>query len=172
MKLIVPSMEYDEEIQSYRADFLALGSSMDGCGSLRRFPDTKSWLAHCEAMQRPETTPEGLVPSTQLLYLREEDRTVVGMIQVRHWCNEYLEQYGGHIGYSVRPSERRKGYAAAMLRDVLPCCRSLGLRQVLVCCRPDNEGSRRTILKNGGVYRNTVWVPDRKTWLERYEIKL
>ncbi len=94
------------------------------------------------------------------------------MIQVRHRFNEYLEKYAGHIGYSVRPSERRKGYAKHMLALVLPFCRALGLERVLISCHDTNEASRRTILANGGVYESTVFHPDDGGMLERYWIDL
>ena len=86
--------------------------------------------------------------------------------------NEYLEKYAGHIGYSVRPSERRKGYATAMLRDALPYCRELGITDVLISCVVGNEGSRKTILNNGGVYESTVHEPELDRDLERYWIHL
>ena len=59
-----------------------------------------------------------------------------------------------------------------MLRDALPCCRALGLTDVLITCNADNEGSRRTILKNGGVYESTVREPREGAELERYWIHL
>ena len=92
--------------------------------------------------------------------------------QVRHRLNEYLAQYAGHIGYSVRPDERRKGVAKWMLRESLDYCRALGLEKVMVACLPDNEGSRRTILANGGVYERTVFEPDDGELLEQYWITL
>ena len=120
----------------------------------------------------PETVPEGKVQATQFIFVREDDKKIVGMIQVRHSLNEYLENYGGHIGYSVCPSERRKGYAAKMLAAVLPYCRELGLEKVMVSCADNNEGSRKTILKNGGVYDSAVFEPDKKINLEKYWITL
>ena len=113
-----------------------------------------------------------MVPATLYICVREEDRRVVGMLQIRRTLNEYTAQYAGHIGYSVRPSERRKGCATAMLREALPLCRALGLERVLVCCRVENEASRRVILKNGGVYDGTVAEPRRGVRLERYWIAL
>lgn len=94
------------------------------------------------------------------------------MIDVRHYFNDFLAKYAGHIGYSVCPSERRKGYAAAMLRETLPYCKEIGLKKVMISCADDNMGSRKTILKNGGVYDSTVFYPDGNEYLERYWIDL
>ena len=106
------------------------------------------------------------------MLVREEDGKIVGMIDIRHTLSPYLEKYGGHIGYSVAPDERRKGYAALMLKMALPKCRELGIEKVLITCISGNEGSRKTILKNGGVYESTVDEPDEGVRLERYWITL
>ncbi len=89
MKLIVPTMEYDKQIQAYRSEFLFPGMSMDGGGSLIRFDDTKDWLDHVEAHKRQETVPPGRVPTTQYIYVREQDQKVVGVIQIRHYLDNY-----------------------------------------------------------------------------------
>ena len=172
IRLQFPTEYYAEQIAAYRQEFLDAGDSMDGAGPLRRCPDPHDWLAEVEKYTRPETVPEGRVEATQFLAIREADDRLVGMIQVRHRFNAYLEKYAGHIGYSIRPSERRKGYAKEMLRQVLPFCRSLGLGRVLISCLNDNEASRRTILANGGVYDCTVYEPEMERYLERYWIEL
>ena len=172
MKLIAPSMEYDRQIQAYRSEFLEYGGSMDGCGSLRRFDRTQDWLDQVESLKRPETTPSGLVPMTQYIYVRESDNKIVGVIQIRHYFNEFLEKYGGHIGYSVAPSERRKGYATQMLQQVLPRCKQLGIDKVLITCIQGNEGSRKTIQKCGGIFESTVYEAEHDRYLERYWIDL
>ena len=97
---------------------------------------------------------------------------LLGAVNIRHYLNDSLLYSGGHIGDGIRPSERRKGYAVLMLKTVLPKCRELGIGKVLITCVSGNEGSKRTILKNGGVYESAVYEPDDGVDLERYWIDL
>ena len=172
MTLRTPTMDDLDIIRAYRQSFIDYGGSMDGCGSLRRFDDPADWIRQVEDLSRPETTPPEFVPATQFIYVRGDDGKMVGAIQVRHRFNGFLERYGGHIGYSVCPPERRRGYAEAMLAGVLPYCRTLGLTKVLITCDVKNEASRRTILANGGVYESTVFEPRECADLQRYWIEL
>ena len=172
MKLIEPTMEYSEQIRAYRQEFLDSGDSMDGTGGLRNFDDPQEWIDFLVRHKDPKTVPEGRVPSTQFIFVRDEDQKIVGMIDIRHFLSGYLEKYGGHIGYSVVPGERRKGYATQMLREALPVCKELGITKVLITCIKGNEGSKKTILNNGGVYESAVYEPDEKVELERYWITL
>ncbi len=170
LKLVRPSEEYLEEVRAYRAEFLAADSSMDGAGPLRRFEDPSAWLEMVRRYEDPATVPEGKVEASQFLCVR--DGRILGMLQLRRRLNDYLRNYAGHIGYSVRPSERRKGVATWMLGACLPFCRELGLKRVMIACEPWNEGSRRTILANGGVWERTVHEPENDIDLEQYWIEL
>lgn len=172
MRFTEPSEEYAEGIRSYRRMFLDAGDSMDGTGGLREIEDPLEWIEYSESMKDEATLPPGRVTATQYIYVREEDGKIVGMLQIRHRLNEYLEKYGGHIGYSVAPDERQKGYASGMLKKALEKCRELGITRVLITCFETNEASRRTILKNGGIYESTVYEPGEKKYLERYWIHL
>ena len=172
MILTEPTMAYDAQIRAFRQDFLDAGSPSEGSGSLLRYERTADWLDQVARYADPATVPPDRVPCTQYIYVRESDGRIVGMIQIRHFLNEQLAKYSGHIGYSVCPSERRKGYATQMLAAALDKCREMGLSRVMISCRPDNEASRRTILKNGGVYDSTVFEPEKGRCLERYWIEL
>lgn len=171
IRLVIPTEEYLDQVWAYRQECFEADSSMDGCGPLRRAESAEQWLADVRAYTDPATVPEGKVQATQFLAVRESDGKLVAMIQIRHYFNEYLEKYAGHIGYSTRPAERRRGYAAETLRQALLYCKeTLGLDRVLISCEPDNPGSRRTILANGGVYECTVHEPGGDIDLERYWI--
>ena len=160
--LIRPRSEYAGQIIEYRQEFLDAGDSMGGTGPLRRTPNPEEYIRICSEYENPLKVPARLVPATQFLFLRKSDNKLVGMIQVRHRFNDYLEKYAGHIGYSVRPSERRKGYAKEMLRITLPFCREIGIDKVLITCIDGNIGSEKTILANGGIYEYTIHEPDEK----------
>ena len=118
--LVRPDAAMAEEIMDYKREFLASGSSMDGTGSLRKCETAQEWIEFNRKMENPETVPAHFVPATQYVCLRVSDSRIVGMIQLRHKLNEYLNNFGGHIGYSVRPSERRKGYAGRMRPSFCP----------------------------------------------------
>ena len=172
MILVKPLTQYAEQIKEYRQEFLDYGDSMDGCGSLKQIENPYEYIQKCIDYEKEETLPEGRVIATQFMFVREQDNKLVGMIQVRHYFNDYLSKYGGHIGYSVRPNERRKGYGKQMLAAVLPYCKEIGLDIVLITCLEDNIASEKIILANGGKYENTIHEPEENVNLKRYWIKL
>ena len=110
----------------------------------------------------------GFVPST-LYFLINESNKIVGSIHFRHVLNDQLLQYGGHIGYGVRPSERKKGYADSMLKLLLKIIKDQKYLKVMLSCNDDNIGSIKTIEKNSGkqyekiIYENKLV---RKYWIE------
>lgn len=168
LRLVAPSARYASQIADYRAEFLAHGDSMDGTANLRKFEDPADWLSWLAQTAAEETCPAGLVPETEFLCVRTADDRLVGMIDIRHRLNDYLLQFGGHIGYSIRKSERRKGYAKEQLRLALEECRVLGLTRVLITCSRENTGSQRTILAAGGELENEVFDPGDGTMTQRY----
>ncbi|WP_163194075.1 GNAT family N-acetyltransferase [Clostridium thermarum] len=170
--LIKPVISFKSDIQAFRKEMIEANSSMDGTGPLRHMENIEEWLEFNKNCENKETLPDNLVTSEQYIYVRQADNKIVGMIQFRHYFNEFLEKYGGNIGYSIRPSERRKGYAKRMLADCLKNCKAYGLEKVLITCIRENEASRRTILSCGGIYESTVYCEPHGVYLERYCIYL
>lgn len=152
--LIRPSDEYAGEVMDFRAEMLQSGGPFDGCAGLEDVNSYAEW-ADFEPRLRARYG-DGYVPSEVYLAVRLSDRRLAGILDFRLRLSPYLLQYGGNIGYSVRPSERRKGYGTEMLRLALPICRARGEKKILIVCDRENEASRRIICKNGGVLENTV----------------
>lgn len=157
----------------FRAELLRSGDGFDGCAGLESCGTYEEW-ADFEPRLRAKYGA-GYVPSDVFLAVRVSDGRVVGVIDFRRPLTDFLLSFGGNIGYTVRPTERRKGYASEMLRLLLPFCREAGETRVLLTCDRGNEASRRTIIKNGGVLENEV--PDepglgRSGSIQRYWIEL
>lgn len=156
IKLIKPAPQYKQAIIEYRDEFMNAGETIHGSGGLDRISSIEEWFQHCVDSENIDTLSEDRVPATQFLAVRESDDRLVGMIQIRHTLNAHLKLEGGHIGYSVRKSERRKGYATQMLRLALVACKGFGIKEALITCEPNNIGSAGVIKANGGVYERQV----------------
>ena len=147
--------EHNEEIVPYAARLLDM--------------DYKSWLEHTYKIESKDTCPSHLVPA-HTYFLVLENKRIIGAVNIRHYLNDYLLNFGGHIGYGIRPSERRKGYAALMLSLALPIAKNLGINKALITCNKNNPGSAKTIINNGGVLENEVIEGNEIT--QRYWIEL
>ena len=112
---------------------------------------------------------EGKVPDSVFFLLDKERNILLGAVNIRHYLNDHLLKYGGHIGDGIRPSERGKGYATEMIRLALTECRKLGIGKVLMVCDKCNVASARTIVKNGGVLENEI-TDDNGEIVQRYWI--
>ena len=111
---------------------------------------------YVENLDTKEGNQNGWVPDTTLFCLDKDRNIFVGAVNIRHYLNDSLRKTGGHIGDGVRPSERRKGYATAMIKLALEECKKLGIHKVLICCDKENIGSAKSIIKNGGILENEV----------------
>ena len=134
------------------ADRTMIGSELRDFGHRWAAPESFSeyvaWLRAQALEDSPR--PEGYVPSTTLWWTQDDD--YLGRLAVRHRLTPHLLDAGGHIGYDVRPSARRRGHATAMLRAALPMAHDLGISSVLVTCDVTNIASRKVIEANGGVF--------------------
>lgn len=171
--LVSPSPEYAAQVMQLKAEIIAAKDKDDfaGCSYLQDYDDYDGWLKHLERQENPDTVPEGSVPSSAYLAVHTADSRVVGIIDLRHHIDHpILGLWGGHIGYTVRPAERGKGYAKEMLRLNLENARALGLKKVMITCSPLNPASERTIIACGGTFEKDVLV-DGET-IRRYWIHL
>ena len=144
--LVKPDLSYADEIIKYKEESLAESPIINGSAGLDRFSSIEIWFEELKKRSREDTVPKGLVPSSTYLAVREKDNYIVGMIDIRHYLNEYLTQAGGHIGYGVRKTERNKGYAKQMLKLALEKCKELKIKKVLITCDEDNIASEKVIL--------------------------
>ena len=144
--LVKPDLSYADEIIKYKEESLKESPLINGSAGLNRFSSIEDWLEELNKRSCEDTVPKGLVPSSTYLGVREKDNYIVGMIDIRHYLNEYLTQVGGNIGYSVRKTERNKGYAKQMLKLALEKCKELKIKKVLITCNEDNIASEKVIL--------------------------
>jgi predicted acetyltransferase len=134
-------------------------------GDATNFDD---YIARVEQYSIGNSLPIGMVQDTFLV--AEQEGEIVGRISIRHELNDFLLNFGGHIGYMVRPKYRLRGIASEMLSQALERCRELGLNRVLLTCDDDNIGSIKTIEKHLGRLENKVL--HHGSLLRRYWIEL
>lgn len=170
--LLRPGPEHEKEVWALRQEIL---ESCDhdrfaGCAGLEECETYQDWLQRLRLWSDPATVPEGRVDASVYIAVRLTDDSVVGIIDLRHHIDHpILGVWGGHIGYSIRPSERGKGYAPQMLAQCVRKAGERGMERVLVTCSPWNIASEKTIQKCGGVFEKDVTVDGEA--IRRYWIK-
>lgn len=167
--LLEPSLKYGSDIMMFRQELIDACDydCFAGCRNLKNCTTAKEWL---KTLDDDKKGIEG-VPSDTYLAVRVQDKKIVGIIDLRHHINHpVLGLWGGHMGYSVRPSERKKGYATQMLRLNLQKCRNRNIDKILVTCSRGNIASEKTILSNGGVFEKEILVDGE--YIKRYWILL
>ncbi len=140
--------------------------------------DFPSYVAKVNNWSRGIGVPKKFVPNSY--YVGVVKGRIVGRVSIRHELNEFLRNYGGHIGYGVVPSQRGKGYATEMLRLALLICIELGIERALVSCDVDNIASQKVIERNGGIFdcvtnlaeltvqKRLYWIHAMERGFERY----
>lgn len=152
-----PSIKRKDEAINYVKEFYENNSNLNGDSGLDKYLDNyEGWLEFLSKLSNPSTVPSGYCPGYEYFLIRKNDSKLVGLINLRYNLNKNLLIHGGHIGYSIKVSERRKGYNKINLYLCLIKARELGLDKVLLTAYDDNIGSVKTILDAGGVLENKI----------------
>lgn len=173
INLVFPTMEYEAEAKEFIAEFYQYDSEINGTGGIVPFlekDDYAGWIKKVLSDIDIANIDENRVPALTYFYIRETDRKIVGMVNIRLDENELIRKEAGHVGYCIRPTERRKHYASQMLNDALKVCRRLRIQNVLVSCDKDNIASAKTIKSCGGVLEDEFYSETFKEVLQRYVI--
>lgn len=168
IKLVKLTPEYKDQLFDMMGEWLAAEQHFSPY--MIRRNDYRNFEYYLENLEIKEET-DGRVPDSTFFCLDTDRNIFVGAVNIRHYLNDELRFTGGHIGDGIRPSERRKGYATAMIGLALEECRKLGIDRVLMTCDKDNIGSAKSIQKNGGILENEVLNED-GVWEQRYWIDL
>ena len=149
-----------EQILDYKKEFVLNNEIIHGAANITDL-SVAEWVQFTENTKYKESVIPDFVTAHTFFAL--DNNKIVGIINARHELNDYLLNFGGHIGYSVRKSERRKGYAKAMLSYTVDFLFSLGLEKILITCDKNNIASKRTIESCGGILENEVIEESRIT---------
>ena len=170
-ELVEPTVELEETFLSMVEEYRRVGEDR-----YQKLPAASeggfaAYVQRLRDQARGLNLKSGLVPSSTFWLVRD-GRTILGVARLRHELNDHLLITGGHIGYDIRPSERRKGYGTRILELALNRARARGLTRVLVSCLLENIGSAKIIERNGGVLQDVIDSEPMGGRLKRYWIDL
>lgn len=169
-QLVLPDVKYQqsflEAVKEYQAD-----GSMQHYQTIDVDNISQDFAGYVDRLRKKAQgigLRPGFEPHTE--YWLVEGNEFLGRVDIRHQLNEYLKNKGGHIGYDIRPTQRRKGYGSLALKYGLEKAKELGLEKVLVTCDVDNVASNKVIQKNGGVLEDTRRINEQivknRYWIE------
>ena len=183
-KLVYPTLEYKKQAEEYIEEFLEYNSNINGVGGLDRFLNNatyEEWLVKIDNDLNRQIT-EQKVPTKTMFLIRENDNMLVGTINIRLALNEKLRKRNGNIGYSIRPTQRGKGYNKINLYLGLCECKKYGIKKVMLDCEKSNLGSSKTIIALGGELQReyldeeineieqVYWIDVDKNVKEKYDL--
>lgn len=164
LRLIKPTIKYKKEyVASVREEVFSGEQTKKRLEKIK-----KDFPAYFKEMYAREKPRRGWVPGTS--YWLMDGEKFIGEVRLRFKLNAKLRREGGHIGYGIRPSKRKKGYGTRILAMVLPKVKKLGIKKALVTCDDTNVGSWKIIEANGGILKDKIINKGEK--VRRYYIKV
>ena len=166
IRLVTLTEEYKEQLFEMMEEWCATGEKIVPYAIRKN--DYHDFQYYLDNLQITEEV-DGKVPDTTFFCLDVDRNIFVGAVNIRHYLTEEMLVNAGHIGDGIRPSERRKGYATAMIGLALIEAKKLGIHRVLMCCDTENIASAKSIINNGGILENEVvvkGVTEQRYWIE------
>lgn len=167
LDFVLPAEKNREDVLGFYDE---IENNGERCIGIDGYKDYDKWSKGMKNRQTGKNLPEGYVK--EVFFLCYEGDRLVGVFSIKYKLTEYLLNYGGHICYAVRPSDRNRGLATQMLRQGLCFARVDGFEKVLLVCDEDNLASEKVIQKNGGVFENRLFDADESVFVKRYWIQL
>ncbi len=168
IRLVKLTKEYKEHLEDMMREWTGTGEKIVPYAIRKNdYRDFDYYLDNLEIKQETD----GKVPHTTLFCLDIDRNIFVGAVNIRHYLTEEMLVNAGHIGDGVRPTERRKGYATAMIGLALEEAKKLGINRVLMVCDKTNIASAKSIINNGGILENEIEVDgvvEQRYWIELF----
>lgn len=167
LNFILPTEQNRDDVLSFYGEIEYSGGECIGICNYKNFD---LWLSGMQNRYTGKNLPDGYVREN--FYLCYEGNRLIGVFSLKFELTKFLLNYGGHIGYATRPSERNRGLATQMLKQGLELSKGFGFDRILCICDNDNYASEKVILKNGGVFENELYDPDENVTVKRFWIQL
>lgn len=172
ISLVKPDIKYRAQYIEMIDEWKSFGEKAEPWVLQVDYSDFNAMVLKFEQISQGINIPEGFVPSSTFWAYEDETDQIVGAVNIRHYLNDMLMKAWGNIGYGVRPSERRRGFATQILHLAVNECRCLNIKRALLGCYKENIASSKTILKNGGVLENEIKEEDTGRMIQRYWISI
>lgn len=170
IRLVKPTPELKGKALEYRQEHFDVGERIiNGSELFDRIVSYDEWLEKVTANAKAETVDPDWVLTDTFFAVRASDEKIVGIADLRYQLNDFLRDLG-NCGYSVRPSERRKGYASEILRRICAAAKEHGMRQLQLSVEKDNAASIKTIGKNGGIYCRSFIFEGEEAYVYRIDL--
>lgn len=164
---VLPTEKNEADVTAFYKEFERTGTTCIGYNGHENYA---AWLLGMQNRKTGKNLPAHFVREN--FYLCYDGDDMVGVFSLKFELTPFLYNYGGHIGYAVKPSRRRRGFATEILKQGLKTAKAFGFDRMLLICDEDNVASEKTILKCGGKFENTLFDEDEQVNVKRFWIEL